>query len=68
VLPYFALIVLVAIIPACRWMESAGSVVDAEAGDRALAPAFKREMALPAGAIGSLALTLRSRRWPQLSS
>ncbi len=48
VLPYFALIVLVAaIIPACRWMEKRWEgLSDAEAGDRALAPAFKREMAL----------------------
>lgn len=47
-LPYFALVVLVAaIIPACRWMEKRWEgLSDAEASDPALAPAFKREMAL----------------------
>ncbi|QZH76670.1 MAG: hypothetical protein JY451_09575 [Erythrobacter sp.] len=47
-LPYFALVVLVAaIIPACRWMEKRWEgLSDEQAADPALAPAFKREMAL----------------------
>ncbi len=47
-LPYFALVVLVAaIIPACRWFEMRWSdLPDAEAHDPALAPAFRREVAL----------------------
>ena len=48
VLPYFALIVLVAaIIPACRWFEMRwDSLSDKEAADPALAPAFRREVGL----------------------
>lgn len=48
VLPYFALIVLVAaIIPACRWFEMRWDTLsDAKASDPALAPAFRREVAL----------------------
>ncbi|KLE34507.1 hypothetical protein [Aurantiacibacter luteus] len=48
IMPYFALIVLVAaIIPACRWMEDRWNVLsDAEAADPALRPVFTREMAL----------------------
>ena len=61
ILPYFALIVLVAaIIPACRWMEDRWNVLsDAEAADPALRPVFRREMALLwAAAIGlPIALT-----------
>ncbi|RIV86935.1 hypothetical protein [Aurantiacibacter zhengii] len=47
-LPYFALVVLVAaIIPACRWFEMRwDSLSDAEAADPALAPAFRREVVL----------------------
>jgi len=61
VLPYFALIVLVAaIIPACRWFEARWSTLGDEAAtDAALAPAFRRDkQALWACAIGlPLALT-----------
>lgn len=61
ILPYFALIVLVAaIIPGCRWFEKRwDSLSDDEAHDPALAPAFRRDrMALWACAIGlPLALT-----------
>lgn len=48
VLPYFALIVLVAaIIPAGRWFEMRWEgLSDAEAADPALAPAFRREIIL----------------------
>lgn len=48
VLPYFALIVLVAaIIPACRWFEARWSELsDDEATDAALAPQFRREVSL----------------------
>ncbi len=48
ILPYFALIVLVAaIIPACRWAENRWeSLSDEAAHDPALAPTFRREMAL----------------------
>lgn len=48
VLPYFALVVLVAaIIPGCRWFEMRwDSLSDAEASDPALAPAFRREVIL----------------------
>ncbi len=47
-LPYMALVVLVAaIIPACRWFEKRWSdLSDAEAGDPALAPVFRREVVL----------------------
>ena len=54
-LPYLALIVLVAaIIPVCRWFEKRWSVLsDAEAIDPSYAPAFKRDvMTLWALAIG----------------
>ncbi|MFB0612889.1 hypothetical protein [Aurantiacibacter poecillastricola] len=61
VLPYFALIVLVAaIIPACRMFEQRWDrLSDAEAADPALAPVFRREVImLWAAAIGlPLALT-----------
>ena len=61
ILPYFALIVLVAaIIPACRWMEDRWNALsDAEAADPTLRPVFRREMALLwAAAIGlPIALT-----------
>ena len=48
VLPYFALVVLVAaIIPACRLFEMRwDKLSDAEAADPALAPAFRREVML----------------------
>lgn len=48
VLPYLALIVLVAaIIPACRWFEMRWDGLSAqEASDPALAPVFKREVGL----------------------
>ncbi len=48
VLPYFALVVLVAaIIPACRLFEMRWDrLSDAEAADPALAPAFRREVVL----------------------
>ncbi|WP_234027458.1 hypothetical protein [Aurantiacibacter arachoides] len=48
ILPYFALIVLVAaIIPGCRWMEDRWSTLsDAEAADPALRRAYTRDMAL----------------------
>ena len=47
-LPYMALVVLVAaIIPACRWFEKRWSdISDAEASDPALAPVFRREVIL----------------------
>lgn len=47
-LPYLALIVLVAaIIPACRWFEMRWvGLSDAQAADPALAPVFRREVAL----------------------
>lgn len=47
-LPYLALIVLVAaIIPACRWFEMRwDGLSDEQASDPALAPLFKREVAL----------------------
>lgn len=47
-LPYLALVVLVAaIIPACRWFEMRWSdLPDAKAHDPALAPVFRREIAL----------------------
>lgn len=61
-LPYLALIVLVAaIIPVCRWFEKRWAVLDdAEAVDPAFAPAFRRDvMGLWAVAIGMpFALTL----------
>lgn len=61
ILPYFALIVLVAaIIPACRWFEKRwDSLGEDDAHDPALAGAFRRDlMALWACAIGlPLALT-----------
>lgn len=60
-LPYFALVVLVlAIIPACRLMEKRwDGLSDEAAGDPALAPAFRRDAALVwLGAVGlPLALT-----------
>jgi hypothetical protein len=48
VLPYFALIVLVAaIIPACSWFEKRWSELsDDEAADPALTAVFRREVAL----------------------
>ncbi len=48
VLPYFALIVLVAaIVPACRWVEMRWEQLsDSEASDPDLAPVFRREMIL----------------------
>ncbi|MGB3798018.1 MAG: hypothetical protein WA957_17170 [Alteraurantiacibacter sp.] len=47
-LPYMALVVLVAaIIPACRWFEKRWSgLSEAEAADPAFAPAFRREVIL----------------------
>ena len=54
-LPYLALIVLVAaIIPACRWFEKRWeNLSDEEAANPALAGAFRRDMiAIWAGAIG----------------
>ena len=47
-LPYLALVVLVAaIIPACRWFEMRWSdLPDVKAHDPALAPVFRREVAL----------------------
>ncbi|RPF72719.1 hypothetical protein EG799_06075 [Aurantiacibacter spongiae] len=47
-LPYFALVVLVAaIIPGCRLIEQRWErLPDAQAADPALAPVFRREMAL----------------------
>ncbi|MWV28803.1 hypothetical protein GRF63_12885 [Erythrobacter sp. GH3-10] len=47
-LPYMALVVLVAaIIPAARWFEMRWrELSDAEASDPALAPAFRREVTL----------------------
>ena len=46
VLPYFALVILVAaIIPACRWFEMRWDTLsDAEAADPALAHVFRREV------------------------
>ena len=55
ILPYFSLIVLVAaIIPACRWFEKRWEGLnDAQAGDPALAGAFRRDVAVVwAGALG----------------
>ena len=48
ILPYFSLIVLVgAIIPACRWLEKKWEVLDDEAAaDPALAPRFRKHVAL----------------------
>lgn len=48
VMPYFALIVLVAaIVPACRWFEMRWDrLSDAEGGSPDLAPRYRREMAL----------------------
>lgn len=48
VLPYFALVVLVAaIIPACRWLEMRWErLSDSEATDPDLAPVFRKEMML----------------------
>lgn len=47
-LPYFALIVLVvAIIPACRWLEKRWEdLTEADSDEGALEPAFRREMVL----------------------
>lgn len=65
-LPYLALIVLVAgIIPLCRWYEKRWAVLsDAEAGDPAFAPAFRRDVTtLWAVAIGlpfALALAFKA--------
>lgn len=44
-LPYFALVILVAaIIPACRWAEARWkNLSDEEAADEALKPAFRRD-------------------------
>ncbi|MEE4154504.1 MAG: hypothetical protein V2I27_10130 [Erythrobacter sp.] len=46
ILPYIALIILVAaIIPACRWFERRWTdLSDAQARDPALAPAFRRDI------------------------
>lgn len=46
VLPYFALIVLVAaVIPACRWFEARwDGLSDDHASDQALGPQFRREV------------------------
>lgn len=46
VLPYFALVVLVAaIIPACRWFEKRWvTLSDADASDEAFRPAFRRDV------------------------
>lgn len=55
ILPYFALIVLVAaIIPACRWFEKRWETIGEErASDPSLAPAFHRDLwALWLSAIG----------------
>jgi hypothetical protein len=55
VLPYFSLVVLVvAIIPACRWMEKRwDGLSDDQAADMALAPAYRRDATLVwLGAIG----------------
>lgn len=61
ILPYFALVVLVlAIIPACRWFEKRWEDLPAAAAaDPALTPAFRRDAALIwLGAIGlPMALT-----------
>ena len=48
ILPYVALVVLVAaIIPACRWMENRWKdMPDDAASDPALAPVFRREVTL----------------------
>jgi len=45
ILPYIALVVLVAaIIPACRWFEKRwAGLTDGEASDETYAPAFKRD-------------------------
>ena len=62
VLPYLSLVVLVlAIIPACRWFEKRWeNLSDEQASDPALRPAFIRDaIAIWAGAIGlPLILTL----------
>ena len=62
ILPYLALVVLVAgIIPACRWFEKRWKdLPDSEAHDPALSGAFKREaIAVWAVAIGlPLAMTM----------
>jgi len=48
ILPYMALVVLVAaIIPACRWFERRWTALDdGRAADPALAPAFRRDLAM----------------------
>ena len=48
ILPYFSLIVLVGgIIPACRWLEKKWEVIgDDAAADPALAPRFRKHVAL----------------------
>ncbi len=48
ILPYFSLVVLVgAIIPACRWLEKKWEVLgDEAAADPALAPRFRKHAAL----------------------
>ncbi len=47
ILPYIALVVLVAaIIPACRWFEKRWTgLSDSEAADQAYRPAFRRDLA-----------------------
>lgn len=47
-LPYFALVILVAaIIPACRWFEKRWrNLTDEQAADEALKPAFRRDQAM----------------------
>jgi len=60
ILPYLSLVVLVgAIIPACRWVEKRWEpLTDEQAADRALAPVFWREVALIWLAAISLPLVL----------
>ena len=59
-LPYLALIVLVAaIIPACRWFEMRWSELsDEDANDPSLAPAFRREVVMMWGAALGLPVAL----------
>lgn len=48
IMPYFALVVLVAaVIPACRWFEMRWEgLAEHDSADPALAPQFRREVAL----------------------
>ncbi|WAT17358.1 hypothetical protein OZN62_10535 [Aurantiacibacter sp. MUD11] len=59
-LPYLALVILVAaIIPACRWFEMRWEGLSEEqATDPALAPAFKREVTLMWAAVVGLPVVL----------